>query len=182
MTFQSKEIVKRLRREYPAGTRVELIKMDDFQAPPIGTLGTVVGVDDTGSIMVRWDSGSSLSVVYGQDRCRKLAIEEPQAVDEVFDDLYFARFRPWEDCSVLTPEMHKVSATMDEKYKLLEAMLDTEGKKTLGDLMSDRAVLESLLLVQTFKSGFRYGAKLMIATLYENDGKPTQADSKPDSR
>lgn len=44
--------------------------MEDPQAPPIGTKGTVVGVDDIGSIMVRWDTGSGLSVVYGEDSCR----------------------------------------------------------------------------------------------------------------
>ena len=33
---------------------------------------TVRGVDDTGSIMVKWDNGSSLHVVYGEDRCRKI--------------------------------------------------------------------------------------------------------------
>lgn len=43
--------------------------MDDIQAPPIGTSGTIKGVDDIGSIMVNWDNGSSLSVVYGIDRC-----------------------------------------------------------------------------------------------------------------
>lgn len=52
MRFPSKEIVERIRREYPAGTRVELLRMDDPQAPPIGTQGTVMGVDDIGSIMV----------------------------------------------------------------------------------------------------------------------------------
>lgn len=65
-------VIDRLRRQYPAGTRVELLEMDDFQAPPMHTLGTVVGVDDIGSIMVHWDNGSSLSVVYGVDRCRKV--------------------------------------------------------------------------------------------------------------
>ena len=46
--------------------------MDDPQAPPIGTCGTVIGVDDTGSVMVRWDNGSGLHVVYGEDECRKV--------------------------------------------------------------------------------------------------------------
>ena len=54
------------------GCRVELIQMDDFQAPPIGTKGTVTGVDDIGSIMVDWDNGSSLSVAYGEDHCRRI--------------------------------------------------------------------------------------------------------------
>ena len=56
-----------LRVQYPKGTRVELVKMDDVHAPPIGTKGTVIGVDDIGSIMVSWDNGSSLNVVLGED-------------------------------------------------------------------------------------------------------------------
>lgn len=72
MMFPSKEIVERIRQEYPKGTRVELLRMEDVQAPPIGTLGTVLGVDDTGSLLMRWDTGSRLNVVYGEDLVRKL--------------------------------------------------------------------------------------------------------------
>lgn len=72
MFFPRREMVEALRREYPAGTRVELVKMDDLQALPAGTLGTVIGVDDIGSIMVNWDNGSGLNVVYGEDVVRKV--------------------------------------------------------------------------------------------------------------
>ena len=68
----SHEIVERLRKQYPVGGRVELLEMNDTQAPPVGTLGTVIGVDDIGSIMVRWDNGCGLSVAYGEDRCRRV--------------------------------------------------------------------------------------------------------------
>ena len=71
MGFPGREIVERVRREYPAGTRVELVRMDDVQAPPIGTKGTVTGVDDTASVMVAWDNGSSLHAIYGEDKIRK---------------------------------------------------------------------------------------------------------------
>ena len=71
MRFPSKEIVERIRKEFPSGTRVELLQMDDPQAPPIGTQGTVMGVDDIGSIMVAWDNGSGLSVAFGEDLCQK---------------------------------------------------------------------------------------------------------------
>ena len=70
--FIKREIVEHLRNEYPVGTRVELVRMDDAQAPPIGSHGTVTGVDDMGSIMVSWDNGGSLSVVYGEDLCKKI--------------------------------------------------------------------------------------------------------------
>ncbi len=56
-----------LLKQYPVGSRVRLLKMDDIQAPPIGTLGTVKGVDDILSILVSWDNGSGLNVVYGED-------------------------------------------------------------------------------------------------------------------
>ena len=72
MMFPSKETVERVRRQYPVGTRVELVSMDDRQAPPAGTHGTVLGVDDTGSLLMRWDNGSGLNVVYGEDVVRKL--------------------------------------------------------------------------------------------------------------
>lgn len=72
MQFPSREIVAAVRRDFPKGTRVELVKMDDPQAPPIGTLGTVFGVDDTASLLVAWDNGSRLNVVYGEDVVRKI--------------------------------------------------------------------------------------------------------------
>ena len=61
-----------LRKTYPDGTRVELVRMDDVQAPPIGTKGTVHGVDDTVSLLVHWDDGSGLNVIYGEDIVRKV--------------------------------------------------------------------------------------------------------------
>ena len=72
MRLPNREIVESIRKDYPAGTRVELVRMEDVQAPPIGTKGTVTGVDDTGSIMVDWDNGSGLNVIYGEDIVRKI--------------------------------------------------------------------------------------------------------------
>lgn len=69
--FPSRETVERIRKQYPVGCRVELLRMDDVQAPPIGTKGTVRYVDDLGSLGVAWDNGSSLQVVCGEDLCRR---------------------------------------------------------------------------------------------------------------
>ena len=67
----SKEALQALRERFPKGTRVELLQMDDPQAPPVGTKGTLPGVDDIGSIMVAWDNGCGLSVAYGENICRR---------------------------------------------------------------------------------------------------------------
>lgn len=70
MKFPSREIVEEIRKRYPKGSRVALVFMDDTQAPPVGTLGTILGVDDIGSLMVEWDNGSHLNVIYGEDKVR----------------------------------------------------------------------------------------------------------------
>lgn len=62
--------IESVKKRYLKGNRVELIKMDDVQAPPKGTRGTVKGVDDMGSILVQWDNGSTLNAVYGEDVVR----------------------------------------------------------------------------------------------------------------
>ena len=72
--FPSREIVERIKKQYPVGCRVELVHMDDVQAPPIGTKGTVRYVDDLGSLGVGWDNGSSLQVVYGVDYAVKIVM------------------------------------------------------------------------------------------------------------
>ncbi len=72
MNAPSKEIIERLREQYPAGTRVELIRMDDPYNRILkpGCLGTVQFVDSLGTLQVAWDCGSSLGVVYGEDEVR----------------------------------------------------------------------------------------------------------------
>lgn len=69
----SKEMIKTLKEVYPDGTRIKLIKMDDIQAPPKGTLGTVYGVDSIGSILVKWDNGSTLNVIFKEDIIEKIS-------------------------------------------------------------------------------------------------------------
>lgn len=71
--FPSKEIVKRLRQQYPKGTRVELISMNDsYTKLKPGDRGTVTMVDSIGTVFVKWDCGSGLGVAYGEDHIRKI--------------------------------------------------------------------------------------------------------------
>lgn len=66
------ELVESLQERYPVGLRVELVSMNDPYNTRLtpGAKGTVMGVDDIGTIHVRWDCGSCLGVVYGVDSCK----------------------------------------------------------------------------------------------------------------
>lgn len=84
---------KRYKEQYPKGTRLELISMEDPQAVPPCTRGTVQFVDDIGSIHMNWDNGRTLALVPKEDSFRKLTeqeIEQEQnamCVEETTDDL-----------------------------------------------------------------------------------------------
>ena len=86
--FPKREIVEKIKADFPPGTRIVLVQMDDPQAPRLGTKGTVNFVDDTGTIHPYWDGGGSLGVVYGKDICRK--------VDPVTVTCY-GKAEKWED-------------------------------------------------------------------------------------
>ena len=74
MTFPDREMVKRLREQFPTGCRIVLDSMNDpYVTIPPGTQGVCHGVDDAGSVMAAWDCGSSLSIAYGADRAHRVA-------------------------------------------------------------------------------------------------------------
>ena len=68
----SRSFVESMKAKFPHGTRVVLDYMNDPHAPPVGTEGTVIHVDDIGTIHVNWDNGSCLGVTE-EDRCRVIS-------------------------------------------------------------------------------------------------------------
>lgn len=67
------EVLKRLREQYPKGTRVELIEMcDPYREMPPGLKGTVQMVDDAGGIQIQWDNGSTLAAIHGIDKIKTI--------------------------------------------------------------------------------------------------------------
>ena len=77
---------ERLREQYPPGTRVECVSMNDPFAPvPSGTRGNVIFVDDIAQIHVNWDTGSSLALNNDEDSFRKLSAEEVEAENSAED-------------------------------------------------------------------------------------------------
>ncbi len=69
--------LNRLREQFPEHSRVKLIQLNDPYNDKLvpGELGTVLHVDDIGTIHVAWDCGSSLGVVYGEDKCERLSFD-----------------------------------------------------------------------------------------------------------
>lgn len=71
-TNLNSKTLEKLREMYPVGAKVELVRMNDIQAPPVGTKGVVDFVDDIGTIHVKWENGSSLGIFYGEDYAVKI--------------------------------------------------------------------------------------------------------------
>ena len=68
---------ERYKEDYPPGTRIELLSMENDPNPvESGTRGTVKHVDDIGTLHCRFDNGRNLGVVPGEDSFRKLTDEE----------------------------------------------------------------------------------------------------------
>lgn len=112
MSFPDGKTVECLRMQFPIGCRVVLDRMDDVQAPPIGTQGTCQGVDDAGNVMVSWDSGSSLSVAYGADSCHRVASEGEikESLDHLGATRYRGAFCPRCGCQVDGEYRHQLQA------------------------------------------------------------------------
>ena len=70
----NREQVKRIKDMYPEGTRIELLTtMDDIQGVEAGMKGTVISVDDLGTIHMRWDNGRGLGLIPGEDQFKVLS-------------------------------------------------------------------------------------------------------------
>ncbi|MFI3326516.1 MAG: DUF4314 domain-containing protein [Clostridia bacterium] len=66
--FPTREEVNRIKEQYPKGTVIELREMQDPYNPvPSGTRGVVMGVDDGGSILMKWSNRRTLSLIVGED-------------------------------------------------------------------------------------------------------------------
>lgn len=91
----SEETLEQLRWRYPAGCRIVLDKMEDpYRRIPVGAQATVMGVDDTGSILPAWDCGGSLNLLFGVDAYHKIHTEEEAGV--TLD--WYGRHQADEDC------------------------------------------------------------------------------------
>lgn len=90
----NRDKIKRLREIYPKGTRIQLVSMEDPYSPIApGTEGEIAFIDDAGSVHMKWDNGSSLALIPGEDsfrvlppRLTELKLYMPMTVDYFEND------------------------------------------------------------------------------------------------
>ncbi len=71
--------VERVGEQYPAGTRIQLQGLcNDEPGMYPGLCGTVVGVDDQPSLLMKWDNGRSLSLFPDLDSFSVIEQEQSQ--------------------------------------------------------------------------------------------------------
>ena len=132
--FPTREQVERIRKQYPKGTRLELIAMDDpYTTLKAGDRGTVDFVDDAGQIGMVWDSGSRLSLIPGIDSFRKVGTMS----DRVREQILALRTLP--DC----PNMFDVRAVQrlafDHDFYDLVNFIETDRKAYVTFIFTGRA-------------------------------------------
>ena len=72
--FIDKELVRRMKEQYPPGTRIQLEHMGNEPRPIApGTRGTVRIVDDIGTVHCDFDNGRRLGLIPGEDSFHKVA-------------------------------------------------------------------------------------------------------------
>lgn len=105
MRTPTTEEIEAIKEKYKPYRRVELIEMDDPQAPPKGTIGVIMGVDDIGTVHVRWYTNSTLgALVLEKDKIKVLEdfesqpsiqkegllMESAMSIQEKYDDMVFS--------------------------------------------------------------------------------------------
>ena len=82
MEYDPKRI-ERLKEQYPPGTRIELIEMNDPYSPvSSGTQGTVVLVDDGGTLHMKWDNDRTLGIIPDVDQFKVLSRPEQEPAED----------------------------------------------------------------------------------------------------
>ena len=138
----SREVIASLREQYPAGTRVELISMNDPHTTlSPGDQGASSFVDDIGTIFVRWDNGSGLGIVYGEDSVKKIERERQYETGADFwqDSVSkLGREEAVKVCSRYISSKIKIDDETERKFcpEIFVAMMkDTSGRADLTKLI-----------------------------------------------
>ena len=155
-----KEELEALRAEYPQGCRVELVKMDDpYREMPPGLQGVVTGIDDSGSIHVEWQNGSSLAVIFGEDYAVK--IEDGEVTVGELLRRYVSRRKEFH---FMTPSGY-VDLTAQDAEKVLAGEVKPKGHPGNPEYAVEMEI-EELLRFRCKKSDVRHRRGSVKALVY----------------
>ena len=77
MKFSNKGYLEQRRKQYPVGTKIQLISMHDEKYPVLpGTIGEVTHIDDAGSVHMKWQNGSSLALIPEVDSFKVVGVSK----------------------------------------------------------------------------------------------------------
>lgn len=117
MMIPNEAKLQQLKKQYPEGTRIRLLHMNDPHAVPQGTLGTVYDIDDTGSLLVHWDNGQGLNVLYGIDRVERVSGNlEKEGVNEMSHQMNTI----WNYSQSILQESTELKAMIEQLYDAKE--------------------------------------------------------------
>lgn len=82
--FPTREQVERIKERYPIGTVIEMTgNMDDpYHAIPQGMRGEITDIDDIGTLHTKWQNGSSLGVIVGEESFKVISKPDEQEMEE----------------------------------------------------------------------------------------------------
>ena len=82
---------------------------------------------------------------------------------DILDQLYFGEIVPWENGNDQTPELIPVKKQVSSDIEHLKKRLDEEGNRILERILDNSADLETHVVCEGFKDGFRLGVQLTAA-------------------
>ncbi|WP_313527848.1 DUF4314 domain-containing protein [Anaerotignum sp.] len=85
--FPTQKQVERIKERYPIGTVIELTAdmEDNYNPIPRGMQGEVIGIDDIGTLHMKWQNGSGLGVVVGEDSFKVISKPEPEIAEPIHE-------------------------------------------------------------------------------------------------
>lgn len=79
----NRKTIESIKQRYPEGTRICVDSMGDDPRPiEPGTKGTVIWVDDIGSVHCNFDNGRRLGLIVGEDSFHVIQQEEVQEITQ----------------------------------------------------------------------------------------------------
>lgn len=84
---------------------------------------------------------------------------------DILNELYYGRIVPWENGNDQTSELLPVKEQISADIEQLKIQLDEEGNRLLERILDNSAELETHMVCEGFKDGFRLGVQLTATGL-----------------